>query len=305
MACRFEVTLPSEDARHVAAAREALDEVDALEAALTVFRETSELVRVNREAAAGPVEVTPGLFALLRLCRDLHAATAGAFDPTSTPLSRGWGFLAREGRQPAPEEIAEARNLVGMEKVELGEAERTVRFTTPGVELNLGAIGKGWALDRVAGSLRARGVSRALLSAGGSSLLGWGNEVWELALRPGGAGFGTLRLRDAALGTSGAGEQHFEQDGRRFGHVLDPRAGWPAEGVWSASVVADEAAVADALATALLVGGPEAAEALCASRPGTMAILVLESRKGQMLLFGRRDGVEIDPAPGVGVVEEV
>jgi thiamine biosynthesis lipoprotein len=303
MACRFEVTLPSEDAPHVDTARGALDEVDALEAALTVFRETSEVSRVNREAAAGPVTVTPGLFMLLALCRDVHRATGGAFDPTSTPLSRCWGFLERRGRLPAPEEIAEARACTGMEKVELDEVARTVRLAAPGVGLNLGAIGKGWALDRITASLRARGVRRALLTAGGSSHRVWGGEVWELALRPGGEELGLLRLREAALGTSAAGEQHFEVEGRRFGHVLDPRTGWPAEGVRSASAAASEAAVADALATAFLVGGPALAGPYCASHPGTVAILTLEARPQELLVLGRREGVEIEPAPGIKLVE--
>jgi thiamine biosynthesis lipoprotein len=304
MACRFEVTLPSEDARHVDAARAALDEVDALEGALSAFRGTSEISRVNREAAAGPVAVTPGLFMLLGVCRDLHRATGGAFDPTSTPLSRCWGFLDRQGRLPAPEEIAEARARTGMEKVELDEGARTVRFAAPGVGLNFGAIGKGWALDRIAASLRARSVEQALVTAGGSSHRGWGGGEWELALRPASEDLGLLHLREATLGTSAAGEQHFEVEGRRFGHVLDPRTGWPAEGVRSASAAASEAAVADALATAFLVGGPALAGPYCASHPGTVAILTLEARPQEVLVLGRRAGVEIEPAPGVRLVED-
>ena len=98
MACRFEVTLPSEDARHVAAARDALDLVDLIEDRLTWFRATSELSQVNREAACRPVPVSPELLELLGLCRRIHGETAGAFDVTTTPLSRAWGFLDRAGR---------------------------------------------------------------------------------------------------------------------------------------------------------------------------------------------------------------
>jgi thiamine biosynthesis lipoprotein len=155
----------------------------------------------------------------------------------------------------------------------------------------------------VAASLRPRGVSRALLTAGGSSHRGWGGESWKLALCPGGNDLGRLRLQDAAVGTSASGEQAFEAAGRRFGHVLDPRSGRPAEEVRSASVVASEAAVADALSTAFLVGGPALAGPFCASRPGTMALLVLEARPREILVFGRRDGVAVVPAAGVRVVE--
>ncbi len=293
MACRFEVTLPSEDARHVEAARAALDEVDAIEDALTWFRDTSEVSRVNRGAASAPVAIGPSLFALLSLCRELHAATGGAFDPATTALSRCWGFLDRRPRLPAAEEIEAARARSGLDKVTADGLSRTVRFAVPGVELNFGAVGKGWALDRVAATLRVRGVFRALLTAGGSSHRGWGGDAWELALRPGGEDLGLLRLRDAALGTSAAGEQP----------ILDPRTGWPAEGVRSASVVASEAAVADALSTAFLVGGPALAGPFCAARPGTMALLVTDARPRQVLLFGKRDGVTVEPATGIRLVE--
>jgi thiamine biosynthesis lipoprotein len=303
MACRFEVTLPSEDARHVDAAREALDEVDAIEDALSWFRQTSEVSRVNREAGAGGVAVSPGLFALLSLCRELSTATGGAFDPASTALSRCWGFLERRPRLPADEEIETARAASGMDKVELDGMGREVRFASPGVELSFGAVGKGWSLDRVAASLRVRRVTRALLTAGGSSHRGWGGESWELALRPGGEELGLLRLREAALGTSGAGEQSYEVAGRRFGHVLDPRTGRPAEGVLSASVVASEAAVADALSTAFLVGGPSLASSFCAARPGTVAFLVLDSEPREVRVLGQREGVTLDPAAGVRLVE--
>jgi thiamine biosynthesis lipoprotein len=303
MACRFEVTLDSADARHVDAARAALDEVDAIEASLTVFRETSEVSCLNRQAAMAPVPVSPGLFTLLSLCRELHAATGGAFDPATTALSRCWGFLDRRPRLPAEEEIAEARGRSGMDKVALDDLGRAVRFKVPGVEIGFGAVGKGWALDRVAASLRVRGVARALLTAGDSSHRGWGGEEWELALRPGEEDLGLLRLRDAALATSASGEQHFEAAGRRFSHVLDPRTGWPAEGVRSASVLASEAAVADALSTAFLVGGEALAAPFCADRPGTIALLVLEREPHEIRLFGKRDGVVVEPAQGVRLVE--
>ena len=303
MACRFEVTLDSADARRLDAARAALDEVDAIEDALTVFRDTSEVSRLNREAASAPVAVGPSLFTLLSLCRELFAATGGAFDPASTALSRCWGFLDRRPRQPSGEEIAAARARSGLDKVRADSLVRHVRFDVPGVELNFGAVGKGWALDRIAASLRVRGVGRALLTAGGSSHRGWGGEAWELALRPGGEELGLLRLKDAALGTSASGEQHFESGGRRFGHVLDPRTGWPAEGVRSASVVTAEAAVADALSTAFLVGGPDLAGPFCAARPGTMAFLVLDAAPREIRVFGKRDGVTVDPVAGVRLVE--
>lgn len=298
MACRFEVTLPGSDGRHIPAAREALDGIDAVEAALSIFRDQSDVSEVNRSAVDGPAPLSPHLFALLLKSQALHRATERAFDITSTPLSRTWGFLRREGRFPTPAEIEDARSGVGMDKLILDEATRTVRFDRPGVELNFNAIGKGYALDQVAAGLRSRGVRHALLSAGGSSVLaiGGGREGFTVDVRSARAPrpLARLRLRDAALGTSGAGEQFFEIEGRRFGHLLDPRTGWPAQGLVSVSVVADEAATADALATAFFVGGVDLAERYCADHPRTLALLTEEAVPGALRVIGDHDGARWD-----------
>jgi FAD:protein FMN transferase len=299
MACRFEITLPSEDAGWLPAVREALDGVDRLEDELSVFRETSVLSRINREAGAGAT-VHDDLLALLQQCDDLRRATDGAFDITSTPLSRCWGFLLRAGRLPSPAEISDARAKVGGERVRLDASGMTVHFDRPGIELNLGAIGKGYALDRAAGGMRRSGIAQALLSAGRSSLLaigppasfgsggGWDVEVVSPRCD---RRLARVRLRDAALGTSGAGEQFVEIDGVRYGHVIDPRTGWPARGVVSASVMASSAAVADALSTAFLIGGVDLAERYCATHADVVALITTES--SGPAIFGRHPGVVV------------
>jgi thiamine biosynthesis lipoprotein len=288
MACKFEVTLPSELEQHLDAAHRALDGVDRLEEQLSIFRESSELSAINREAAGGPVAVEEGLFDLLAACQELHRATGGAFDITSTPLSRAWGFLRREGRLPTEEEIAEALGRVGMHHVALDPAVRTVRFAREGMALNLGSIGKGYALDRVAADMAAAGVKTALLTAGASSVLGLGTGV-------SGAGFvvglrdpfqhdqrmGTVTLRNAALGVSGTGEQHFLIDGRRYGHILDARTGWPVVDRAYVAVVAPTAAMADALATAFFVGGRQTAEAYVDSHKEVSALMLDMPPDGQ------------------------
>ena len=302
MACRFDVLLDGEDARFVPAAREALDEADRLEAALTVFRETSEIVRVNRTAADAPARVDAELFALLTHCRELHDRTERAFDITTTPLSRCWGFLQREGRLPPSADLQAARAIVGMEHValdRLADAGSCVRFLRPGVELNLGAIGKGYALDRMADLLRRRGVEDALLSAGGSSVLAVGGRDagWTIDLRSrqvARSRLARLRLREGALGTSGAGEQYVEVDGTRYGHVLDARTGWPASGVLSASVIAHDAATADALSTAFLVGGCDLAERYCAAHADTLALITSDDGSEAPRVFGRFPGVILE-----------
>ncbi len=298
MACRFEILLSSEDAASVASARAALDEADAIESVLTVFRDTSDVADLNRCAAGEDVAVDAALFDLLVRCHELHGATDGAFDVTSTPLSRCWGFLMRQGRLPADDVLREARDKVGTAHVRLDPVRRTVRFARPGIELNFGAIGKGYALDRMAAMLRADGVRRALLSAGRSSVVAIGGRGrgWPIDVRPRLANrlVGRLLLRDGAVGTSGAGEQSFEIDGQRYGHVIDPRTGRPAAGVLGSTVVAGDGAAADALSTAFLIGGPALAERYCAAHPETMAVLVLEDEPERARIFGSYNGVTLE-----------
>jgi thiamine biosynthesis lipoprotein len=298
MACRFEVMLSSDDAGDMAAARSALDEADDLESLLTVFRDTSAVGDLNRRGASEPVAVPAGLFGLLARSAELHARTEGAFDVTSTPLSRCWGVVKREGRLPTDREVESARDLVGMRHVRLDRPRLSVRFDRPGIELNFGAIGKGYALDRMGGLLRARGARRALLSAGHSSVLALGGKGrgWPVDLRPRLASrrVGRLWIKNGAVGTSGAGEQFIEIDGRRYGHVIDPRTGRPADGVLGASVIAKDAATADALSTAFLIGGAELAQRYCAAFPEVLVVLVLNEPDERTEVFGRYNGATLE-----------
>jgi len=169
------------------------------------------------------------------------------------------------------------------------------------MELNLGSIGKGYALDRMATLMRARGAAHALISAGGSSAVAIGGRGagWTVDLRSRQVATGRLarlRLRDGALATSGAGEQFFEVDGRRYGHVIDPRTGWPASGVLSVSVVTAEGAVSDALSTAFLVGGLELARRYCASNPQTLVLVTPDDGRPRPVVLGAFAGARLEEA---------
>jgi thiamine biosynthesis lipoprotein len=283
MACQFEVLLNAgQYPQGTESALAALDLVEQLEDQLSVFREQSELSRINREAALAPLPIEPRLFALLQLAQRLHRETHGAYDLTSTPLWEIWGFKRREGRLPTDEEIATALMQVGMDRVLLDPTSTSVRFSTPGVRLNLGSIGKGYALDRCQELLTAAGMHDFCIHGGNSSLLARGQEAgsatpgWTVGLRSPlhpDRSAGTLRLVDRALATSGSLAQFFIHKGKRFGHILDPRTGWPAEGVLSATVLAPSAALADALSTAFYVLGREGTERYCAADASVGVIL--------------------------------
>jgi thiamine biosynthesis lipoprotein len=288
MACRFEIYLCAGDRDGAAGAAAALDEIDRLERQMTVYRDDSEVARINRLAARRCVRVERGLFSLLQRSQRLSQRTEGAFDIAAGALIKAWGFFKGPRRVPAEGEIADVLERVGMRHVALDPAARTVRFAVPGVELNLGSIGKGWALDRAAEVLvRRTGATRYLLHAGHSSMLARGGpdgDGWWVGITDPAdprRRIGRLRLRDGALSISGAVYRYFEHGGRRYGHTLDPRTGRPAEGVRMTLAAAPTAAEADALSTAFYVLGPEAARRYCRSHPGVQAIVLPDSTDGR------------------------
>jgi thiamine biosynthesis lipoprotein len=284
MATLFEIALPFGTPNALAAADDALNLIDELEDQLTVFRDHSEVSRLNATAAAGPVVVEQNLFDLLATCAAWTRETECAFDVATGALTKAWGFYRREGRVPTPPERAAAMARTGTRHVILNPEARSVKYRMAGLEINLGAVGKGYALDRAAELLRDRwGIGSALLHAGGSSVFALGHppgepQGWQIRLRHPwevGQSLGTVWLRDRGLGTSAVTFQHFEYNGRKLGHLLDPRTGWPAEAAASASVTAPTAAEADAMSTAAFVLGP-AADRL-AARP-QLGLVVLPNQ---------------------------
>jgi len=201
-----------------------------------------------------------------------------------------------------------------MAGVEIDPAGARVRFTRPGIEINPGAIGKGWALDRALEMLRAAGVPSVLLHGGSSSVRALGTQGpatagragWRVGirdpLRPG-RRLATVTLLDRALGTSGSGTQFFVDRGRRLGHILDPRSGLPAEGVLSATVVAPRAAAADALSTALYVLGPAGLDVVAPAGGDVAAILVVPARRSGAVrvLSANLDPALVEPVAREGV----
>lgn len=309
MASDFQLLLPatgqgSPETPPVGVALESLDLLEPLEAQLTVFRETSEVLEINRRAALEPVEVEPGLFALLELAVELHLETGGAYDITSGPLSQAWGFARRQGGVPDAATLAAALANVGTEKLVLDPATCTVRFTQPGVQINFNSMGKGYALDRCSERMLAAGFRDFLWHGGQSSVVARGSahgsgpaparddsdhsspngsHGWVIGvghpLRPE-RRLAELLLVDRAAGTSGAGFQFFRHAGKRYGHILDPRTGMPAEGVFSVTVAAPNATLADALSTAFYVMGYEAAAAYCEVHPEIGFLMLLPAQSG-------------------------
>jgi len=294
MATTFEAIFPFGMPHAQAWADAALDEIDRVESELSVYREESAVSRLNATAAHGAIAVEESLWQLLARAQRLWQATGGAFDITLGALIKAWGFYRRQGCVPGPEQLAAARDRSGFEHVRLDPEQRTVAYDCPGLEINLGSIGKGYAIDQTIGLWRRDGnIRHALIHGGHSSVFALGSEPgarhgWSIGLLDPDdtrRRLAVLRLHDRALGVSAATYQHFVHEGRKLGHILDPRTGWPAEGMRLAAATAPTAAEADALATAFFVLGVEAVRAYCADHPLVGAAL-LPHGADRLILLG-------------------
>ncbi|MEK6269884.1 MAG: FAD:protein FMN transferase [Planctomycetales bacterium] len=290
MACQFQVFLNAgqyADDSEIAIA--ALDEIDALEAMLTVYRRDSEVAQLNRQATAEVVTLSDPLAELVELSLELFELTDGAFDMTAGPLAELWGQARRSGAMPTNEALRAALANVGSQYIRFDQKKRQLRFLRPGVAINFGGIGKGFAIEAASNLLRLKGIENFLFHGGRSSVLacgkrasGRGEEPWRVGLvhplRPT-ERLAEILLADRSLSTSGSQSQSFHYQGRRYGHILDPRTGSPADtGVLSATVLHPSAAWADAISTAFFVMGPQEAMKCCKKYPETSAILVLPGR---------------------------
>jgi len=270
---------------------EALDEIDRVDRLMSHYRRDSPLSRLNREAANGPVAVEPELLDFLAECLRWSRESDGAFDVTVGPLMKAWGFFRDEGRVPGESELARALAVVGYRHVVLDRAAGTVRFDRPGVELDLGGIGKGYAVDRVVELLRQRGVASAVVNLGGSSVYGLGappgKKAWEIGIQDPTAPektARTVRLRDRALSVSGGYERSFERDGVTYSHIMDPRTGRPVRGILSVAVLTDSATDGDALDNVLFVLGPEWGRTHLKREPAIEALVFLPKPGGRWTL---------------------
>jgi thiamine biosynthesis lipoprotein len=256
-----EVQVYHADARAAGAAiTRALDEMQRVDRLLSHYDPSSELSAMNRGAAAEPFRVSDELFGFVSRCREYFSETQGAFDPTVGPLVRAWGFIGSRPAKPSDEAIATARARSGFSKVTLDASERTVWYAAPGFELDPGGIGKGYAVDKAVEILRHADITSALVSAGGSTVFAIGHppgrDAWRLGVSdPGNVErpLRYVRLRDAAVSTSGLAQRSVREATRRYSHIFDPRTGEPVEGMCQVTVVAGTATDSDALTKAATV----------------------------------------------------
>jgi thiamine biosynthesis lipoprotein len=272
--------------RLVAAANAAFEEIDRLDRQLSNYSETSELTYINRNAAKGEVVVEKELFELLKLALDYSRTTDGTFDITVGPLMKAWGFFKGQGRFPEPNELKTVLAKTGSAHVMLNSQSRTVRFDREGVELDLGGIAKGYAVDKAAEILRESGVTSALITCG-SSIYAIGappdQGFWQVDVRnpldPSNR-VTSVELKDNSLSTSGCYEKIFTLGGKTYCHIMNPRTGYPIGDMLSATVLTPRGVDAEVFSKALMVLGVLKAKDFVKQRKDIRALLCYRKADG-------------------------
>jgi thiamine biosynthesis lipoprotein len=256
-----------------AAGEAALDEVARLEALLSEWQPTSEISEVNRQAGRAPVRVGPELYECVQASLDVARWSDGAFDISWAALRGLWDFSADGPRVPPSEADVRARlPLWNWRRIRVDAEARTVFLDQEGMQIGLGGIAKGYAIDRAAALLRERGFTRFLIFGGGQIYAGGQrpDRPWRVGIQHPRADdyVAMVEAGDASIATSGDYEHSFLHEGRRYHHILDPRTGFPSDRSTSVTVVASTGLWADAVDTALFVLGPERGLEKLASAPG-------------------------------------
>jgi thiamine biosynthesis lipoprotein len=239
------------------------------------------VARINREAGTDTISVHPEVAWVIDAALRVGSQSGGAFDITVEPLVRLWGFLGGTPHVPGETEIEAARARTGLSLLALDPDKETLAFRREDVRIDLGGIAKGYGVDAAARSLRKLGIANAMVEISGNiTVMGSppGHEAWTIGIRDPRDQVpyvGVLSLSDRSVATSGKYEQFVDVGGHTYGHILDPRTGWPSEGVLSVTVVAPSAMEADAWGTAFFVMGPPRAKALAAARDDLALVMIV------------------------------
>ena len=287
MGSSLQVTLwTADDSGATAAIDTVFAEFDRLDHLMSVWKEGSDVLRLNAAAGREPVRVSPETLEVLTVARQVSEWTDGKFDVTFGALSGLWKFDQDQDDNIPPRSAVAARlPAVDFTALDIDAARGTAFLRRAGMRAHLGGIGKGYAIDRAAAILRARGFNDFMIQSGGDLYVSGrrGDRPWRLGIRdprgPADTSFATLDLTDRTFSTSGDYERFFIRDGRRYHHILDPDLGEPARGCRSVTIVAGKAVLADALSTGVFVLGPEKGMALIERLPDVEGVIVTSENR--------------------------
>ena len=271
----------TDEAAAVAAFDEAFDEFDRLDALMSVWKEGSDILRINAAAGKSAVAVSPEVREVLRASQEVSEWTAGKFDVTFAALSGLWKFDHDiDGQVPDRSRIAPRLPLIDYRALQIDDRAGTASLTRAGMQVNLGGIGKGYAIDRAVTILRGAGLTDFMIQSGGDLFVAGrrGDRPWRVGIQdPRGAPntlFAAIELTDAAFSTSGDYERFFIRDGRRYHHILDPDTGEPAQRSRSVTIMAKSATLSDGLSTGVFILGAEQGMALIEKLPDVEGVIV-------------------------------
>jgi len=300
MGTAVRVELWHDDATAARAAMNAvMDEMNRIDRTMSPFKPDSELSRINREAAQIPVPISKEMFDLVTKSIEFSKLSGGAFDITFSSV--GYMYDYREHIKPTDEQIARALPGINYRHLQLDAKAQTIHYARPGVRIDLGGIAKGYAVDNCIAILKGRGITNAIVTAGGDSrLLGdRRGRPWNVGVRDPrrrGEVVALLPLADVAISTSGDYERYFEEDGVRHHHIINPRTGKSATGVRSVTIIGPDGITTEGLTKSVFVKGPKEGMRLIESLKGVDAIIIDDA--GHMLYSpGLRDAVRDEPVP--------
>lgn len=262
------------------------------------YNPESELAKLNANASKHAVICSPELWDLLAHARKFYQISKGGFDVTITPLMRLWGFHRKVGQIPSEQEIANAKDLVGLDQVLFDESARSVRFPKDGMSIDLGGIAKGWALDRAAERLAKIGIQRGTIDLGGNvralKQAPPNRKFYQAGVRDPfqkNQYFATTELLNAAIATSGSYERFSVINGKQYSHIINPKTGYPVENMISVTIVAEDGVTSDALSTSIFVNGPDFMKEIFARFPGIRILALARSSTQQ-------DKIDMTKSPG-------
>jgi thiamine biosynthesis lipoprotein len=267
------------------------------------YRPDRELARVNALAASGAIEVTDPMLRVLEAAQQVSADSNGAFDVTVGPLVKLWGFFDKHPHVPSGAELAVVRPLVDYRNLVLDPARHTVRFARPGVEVDLGGIAKGFAVELAAGVLRRRGLAGFVDAGGNQYMVGTppGKGRWTVGVKDPDAPdrmLGAIDLQEGSVSTSANESNFLVVDGRRYGHLLDPHSLQPSTASESVTIVSRDGTLADAMSKAAFMLGPRQGLALIDSYPALAGVIAYRRSDGHVgVAVSRRLLGSFHPAP--------
>ena len=273
------ITVRSRNPKRVA--RLAMDEVKRVENLMSATLPQSGIYAVNSQDAGRETAVSDEVYELVKMCLEVSDRTDGAFDISVEPLLKIWNIKSPEPTVPNEEQIEKALELVNYKNIVLNPKTKSITLKKEGMKISLGAVAKGYAADMAVKKLKENGVEDALIDLGGNIYaLGQKKIGIQTPFEERGKYFTVCDAEDTSVVTSGAYERYFEEEGNIYHHILDTRSGYPADsGLLSATVVAENSALADALSTALFAMGEERAESVISSFDGVWAILLTEDKR--------------------------